>query len=297
MAIPASDPSLAAAPRAAGAAPGTARRWGHGTIMLGTWGPAAFLALLVAACFFLPLIAPVPSPTAGSVLNASLPPGSPGHLFGTNAVGDDVLSQVLYGGRVSLEVGAATQLIGLLVGGTIGAVAGFSTGLLGTVIMRVIDVLIAFPALVLALAIAEGMGPSEVHVIWALTFFSVPAFARVARAATLQVRDRVFVVACDLLGSSRRRIMVRHLVPNILPQLVTYGLLGAGLVIVLEGALSFLGLGVPPPNPSWGNMISSGEATLSVSPYLVLIPSAFLLATVLALNLLGESLRQRWSAR
>jgi peptide/nickel transport system permease protein len=295
MATPVTD--LAAASPLAGAAPATGRRWGHGTIVLGIWIPAAFLVLLIAACFLVPAIASLPSPTDGSVLNASLPPGTPGHLFGTNAVGVDVLSQVLYGGRVSIEVALATQLIGLVVGGTIGAVAGFSTGWVGSVIMRVIDVLIAFPALVLALAVAEGMGPSELHVIYALAFFSVPAFARVARAATLQVRDRVFVVAADLLGSSRLRIMLRHLLPNITPQLVTYGLLGAGLVIVLEGALSFLGLGVPPPNPSWGNMISAGEATLSVSPYLVLIPSGFLLATVLSLNLLGESLRQRWSSR
>jgi peptide/nickel transport system permease protein len=297
MATPATDPSLAAASPLAGAATVASRRSGDGTIGAGIWIPAGFLILLVAACFLLPVIVSLPSPTDGSVLNAGLPPGTPGHLFGTNAVGVDVLSQVLYGGRVSIEVGLATQLIGLAVGGTIGAIAGFSTGWLGPVIMRIIDVLIAFPALVLALAVAEGMGPSELHVIYALAFFSVPAFARVARAATLQVRDRIFVVAADLLGSSRWRIMLRHLVPNIMPQLVTYGLLGAGLVIVLEGALSFLGLGVPPPNPSWGNMISSGEATLSVAPYLVLIPSAFLLATVLSLNLLGESLRQRWSAR
>jgi peptide/nickel transport system permease protein len=297
MAIPASDPSLATAPDATGAGSAASTRGGRRQIVLGTWIPAAVLVVIVAACFFLPAIISLASPTRGSVLNANLAPGSPGHLFGTNAVGVDVLAQVIFGGRVSIEVGLATQAIGLVVGGGIGLFAGYSDGWPGMVVMRLIDVLIAFPALVLALAIAEGLGPSEVHVIWALTFFTVPAFARVARAATLRVRDQTFVTAVDLLGSGRWRIMYRHLVPNIAPQLLTYALLGAGVVIVLEGALSFLGLGVPPPNPSWGNMISVGEATLSVSPYLVLIPSAFLLVTVLSLNLLGESVRQRWTAR
>jgi peptide/nickel transport system permease protein len=256
--------------------------------------PGAFLLVLVLACFVWPLVYPVPSPVAGSVLNASLPPFSPGHIFGTDAVGDDIMSRILYGGRVSLEVGAATQVIGLVVGGLLGTVAGFGRGALEAVVMRLLDVLIAFPSLVLALAIADGLGPSELHVIWALSFFSVPAFARLARAATLQLRDRTFVVAADLLGTRRWRIVVRHLIPNLMPQLLTYALLGAGVAIVLEGALSFLGLGVPPPGASWGNMIVAGESTLSVSPYLVLIPSAFLLATVMALNLLGEGLRQRW---
>ncbi len=163
--------------------------------------------------------------------------------------------------------------------------------------MRVLDVLIAFPALVLAVAIAERLGPGELHAIWALSFFSVPAFGRLARAATLRVREQNFIVAARLSGTGHLRTLVRHVVPNILPELVTFGLLGMGIIIVLEGALSFLGLGIPPPAPSWGNMIASGEGILSAQPKFVLLPSAALFITVVSLNLLGESLRARWTAR
>jgi peptide/nickel transport system permease protein len=164
-----------------------------------------------------------------------------------------------------------------------------------TVIMRVLDVLIAFPALVLALAIAEGLGPSEMHVIWALSFFSIPAFGRIARSATLALRGQTFMLAARLSGTSRRRIILRHVVPNIMPQLLTFSLLGIGVAIILEGALSFLGLGIPLPEPSWGSMIAQGQGTLSASPELVLIPSAFLFVTVVALNVLGDALRERWA--
>jgi peptide/nickel transport system permease protein len=136
-----------------------------------------------------------------------------------------------------------------------------------------------------------------VHVIWALSFFSVPAFARIARAATLRVREQTFMVAGRLTGSRARRILTRHVAPNILPQLVTFGLLGVGVTILVAGALSFLGYGVPAPGPSWGNMIALGAQQLSPHPYLMIIPSAFLLATVLALNTLGDALRSRWGVR
>jgi len=161
----------------------------------------------------------------------------------------------------------------------------------------VLDVLIAFPALVLAVAIAEGLGPSEMHVIWALSFFSIPAFARIARAGTLRLHGQTFMLAARLSGTRTRRILLRHVTPNIMPQLVTFALLGAGVVIILEGALSFLGLGIPAPAPSWGNMIALGQGTLSAQPALVIIPSLFLLATVLSLNLLGDALRKRWGVR
>ena len=163
--------------------------------------------------------------------------------------------------------------------------------------MRVLDVLIAFPSLVLALAIAQSLGPSKLHTIYALCFFSVPAFARLARAQTLRLRERPFMLAARLAGTRAPRILLRHITPNILPALVTFGLLGVGVTIILEGALSFLGLGIPPPEPSWGNMIFEGQAVLSAEPKLVLLPSAFLFVTVLAFNLLGDALRARGTRR
>jgi peptide/nickel transport system permease protein len=149
--------------------------------------------------------------------------------------------------------------------------------------------------LVLALAIAQGLGPSKLNTIWALSFFSVPAFARISRAATLQLRERTFMLAATLSGTPTWRILLRHVAPNVLPSLITLGLLGMGIIIILEGALSFLGLGVPPPNPSWGNMIADGQQTLSAEPRFVLYPSVVLFVTVLAFNLLGDALRARWS--
>jgi len=283
---PGTEPSVARASRARGR--GRARN-------LRIWLPAGFLIVLVCACFLWPLIYPVPKPTGGSILSSGLPPLSPGHIFGTDPVGNDVLSRILYGGRVSFEVGLSVTAIGLVIGGLLGTAAGFWGGAVDTVVMRVLDVLIAFPALVLALAIAEGLGPSEMHVIWALSFFSIPAFGRIARSATLALRGQTFMLAARLSGTSRRRIILRHVVPNIMPQLLTFSLLGIGVAIILEGALSFLGLGIPLPEPSWGSMIAQGQGTLSASPELVLIPSAFLFVTVVALNVLGDALRERWA--
>jgi peptide/nickel transport system permease protein len=239
----------------------------------------------------------VPKPVGGSILNASLPLWSPGHILGTDPVGNDIMSRILYGGRVSFEVGAATQAIGLVIGGFVGMVAGYRGGAADMLVMRVLDVFIAFPSLVLVLAIADSLGPSEMHVIWALSAFSIPAFARVARAATLRLRDQPFVVAARLSSARTWRILFGHILPNMLPQLVTFSLLGAGVAIILEGALSFLGYGIPPPGPSWGNMIAAGQSVLSISPRLVVVPSLFLLVTVLALNLMGDGLRARWGVR
>jgi peptide/nickel transport system permease protein len=259
------------------------------------WLPAGFLILLAAACFVWPNIYPVPKPVGGSVLNAGLPPLSPGHLFGTDPVGNDVFSRILYGGQVSFEVGFAVTAIGLAVGGGMGMAAGYWGGAVDAVISRVLDVLIAFPALVLALAIAEGLGPSEVHVIWALCVFSIPATGRIARSATLELRERTFMLAARLSGTKGRRVIARHVVPNIVPQLMTFSLLGFGVIIILEGALSYLGLGIPLPEASWGSMIAQGQQTLTASPDLVLIPSAFLFATVVSLNLVSDALRERWA--
>jgi len=271
------------------------RARGGWTRGLRLWLPAGFLILMLGACFIWPNIYPVPNPVRGSVLQAGLPPLSPGHVFGTDPVGNDVFSRILYGGQVSFEVGFAVTAIGMVVGSLLGVTAGYLGGAADATISRVLDVLIAFPALVLALVIAEGLGPSEVHVIWALAVFSIPAFGRIARGATLTLREQTFMLAARLSGTRGWRIIVRHVVPNIMPQLVTFSLLGFGVVIILEGALSFLGLGIPLPEASWGSMIAQGQQTLSASPDLVLIPSAFLFATVVSLNLLGDALRERWA--
>jgi peptide/nickel transport system permease protein len=255
------------------------------------------IALILALCFVWPLVGPVGKPTGGSILEANLPLFSPGHPLGTDQVGNDEWARILYGGRNSLEIALAVNALGICVGGLLGALAGYLGGKRDAVIMRVLDVLIAFPALVLAVAIAEGLGPSKVHTIWALTFFSVPAFARITRAETLRIRALEFMTAARLSGTGHLRMLLRHIAPNVVPQLMTFALLGIGITIVLEGALSFLGLGVPPPAPSWGNMIASGQAVLSAEPRFVFVPSVALFITVISFNLLGDGLRARSNVR
>jgi peptide/nickel transport system permease protein len=279
------------------AVPAASGRAGRLREVAGIWVPGVLILLIFGLCFVWPLIGPVPSPTGGNILNSNLPSFSPGHLLGTDATGNDEWSRLLYGGRASLEVALAVNAIGISLGGLLGASAAYFAGWRDTVTMRILDVLIAFPSLVLAVAIAERLGPSEIHTIWALSFFSVPAFARVARAATLRVREQDFIVASRLSGTRDTAALLRHIAPNILPQLVTFACLGIGITIILEGALSFLGLGIPLPAPSWGNMIAQGEGILSAAPKFTMLPSAALFITVIAFNLLGDGLRARWSAQ
>ncbi|HUN32442.1 MAG TPA: ABC transporter permease [Trebonia sp.] len=261
------------------------------------WVPAGIVVLILATCFLLPLVTRMPSPTNGNILDAGDPPFSPGHWLGTDPVGVDVFSQLVYGGQVAFEVGLAVTAIGVVVGGLLGITAGYFGGWVDALLSRVVDILIAFPALVLALAIAEGLGPSEVHVIWALSVFSIPAFGRLSRGATLVVRDLEFMVAARLAGTRGWRVIARHVLPNILPGLVTFSLLGIGIVIILEGALDYLGYGIPPPTASWGAMIANGQTVLTAQPEYVLIPSVVLVVVVAALNMLGDALRERWGVR
>ncbi|GGP04196.1 ABC transporter permease [Nonomuraea glycinis] len=270
------------------------RPWGR---KLALYVPAGLVAFVLAGCFLGPLVLPIPAPVGGDVLESALPAFSPGHLLGTDPNGNDILSRILYGGRASLLVTIAVNLIGLFVGGLLGALSGYVGGALDTVIMRVLDVLIAFPSLVLTLAVAQSLGPSLTNTILALAFFSIPAFARVSRAATLGLRELPFMTAAQLCGTPWWRVLLRHVAPNIGPQLITFSMLGMGIVIIIEGALSFLGLGIPAPDPSWGNMVAQGQASLSATPDMVVWPSLALFVSVLAFNLLGEALRTQGSVR
>lgn len=255
------------------------------------------LLLAIFICLLSPLVYPTPAPVGGNVLDANLPLFSPGHLFGTDMIGNDVWSRLIHGGRTSILIALVVNLIGLVAGGTLGVMAGYLGGIADGIIMRLLDVLLAFPSLILILAVAQALGPGTVNTIWALAFFTVPAFARLARATTLRVREQPFVLVARLSGTSTIRTLALHIAPNIFPQLAIFSLLGMGLTITIEGAVSFLGLGVPLPQPSWGNMIYQGQLTLSATPALVLLPSLLLFATVLAFNLLGEALRSRAGSR
>jgi peptide/nickel transport system permease protein len=296
MSVPAAD-LLSTAPPAQDAAAGPAPQSRGWLRTLEIAIPGAILIVLLFFCFIWPLVYNIPSSTNGSLLAVNKPLWSPGHILGTDSLGVDVMSKILYGGRVSFEVAAAVQAIGLVIGGLIGIIAGYAGGWLEAVLMRILDVFIAFPSLVLVLAIADSLGPSERNVIWALSAFSIPAFARVARSAVLRLRDQPFIVAARLSGTRTWRIMFQHLVPNMAPQLLTFSLLGVGLTIILEGALDFLGYGIPAPTATWGNMIATGSSYISVYPQFVIVPSIFLLATTICLNMVGDGLRARWGVR
>jgi peptide/nickel transport system permease protein len=261
---------------------------------LDLWVPCVILGALVVGCFILPLAGVVPDPAAGDLTQTLRPPLSPGHILGTDTIGRDVMSRILYGGRTSIEVGLAVNAIGIVAGGLIGMFAGFRRGVLDSVIMRVLDVMLAFPALILTIVIATYLGASELNVIWAISFFSIPAYARLARAVTLKMREQVYIDAARMSGRSDRAILLRHIAPNVLPQLGTYSLLQVGIVVMIEATLSFLGAGVGPSQASWGTMIATGQTYLSTNPSLVLVPSAFLFLTVVSLNLLGDGLRSRY---
>jgi peptide/nickel transport system permease protein len=257
--------------------------------------PAGTLLTIVLACFVGPLVLPLPPPVGGRVLDAGMPLLTEGHLLGTDENGNDTLARLLHGGQASLAIAVAVNAVGLVLGGSIGAVAGYAGGWLDSIAMRSLDVLMAVPSLVLALVVAQIVGPGPGGTVLALSAFSVPAYARLARAETLRLRDRPFMTAAALCGAGGLRILARHVCPNVLPQLIAFALLGLGIAIVIEGGLGFLGLGVRPPEPSWGNMLYHGQQTLATRPELVLLPGGVLFVSVCSCNLLGEALRARWS--
>lgn len=293
MAVTTDRGVVSAAAPAAGAVR-VPRRWRRN---LAVGAPAGLIGLIVFSCFVLPLVAPIPEPTGGSAMNSLLPNFSPGHPLGTDFNGNDILSRILHGGRTSLFIALCVQVLGVVIGGGLGALAAQLGGIADSIIMRFMDVLIAVPSLILVIVISQALGPGLRNTIFALAFLSIPTFARIARAETLRLREQPFMVAAKLSGTSTWRILVRHLAPNIGPAVMTTALLGMGIVMIIEGALPFLGGGIEPPAPTWGNMIFSGYFSLSGMPWLVIWPSLALTLTVIGFNGLGEALRSRWSSR
>lgn len=254
-------------------------------------GPMAVLLVVTLLCFLGPSVLNLPGPNAEALQHRWLPLGTAGHLLGTDANGNDLLSRLLYGGRISIEVGLGATAIGFVVGSTIGMLAGYFGGIVDSVVMRVLDVLLAFPGLILALAIATYLGPSERDVIFALSFFSIPAYGRLCRANAQRLRERDFIAASRAMGGGSWHVMRRHMPPNVVPALITYAFMQMSVAMLAEAGLSYLGVGVRVPTPTWGNMISQGQNYLAQRPDLVLIPGAMLFITILSCNLLANGLR------
>jgi peptide/nickel transport system permease protein len=198
---------------------------------------------------------------------------------------------------VSLGVGVASIALGMLIGGTLGILAAYFRGWLDSVLSAATDVLLAFPSLIILLTLIAFLGQTVRNVILGLTVIAIPSLYRVARAATLRFADREFVVAARALGASHRRIIVRELLPNVVPALVSYALLSVAVVVVAESALSFLGLSVSAPTPTWGSLINEGRSLLDESPHVALIPCAVMFITLLALNHVGDRLRAGFDVR
>jgi len=260
------------------------RRHGLGGLGLG------LVALVVLAALAAPVIAPH-DPARGDFAAGLKPPGTPGHPLGTDLLGRDVLSRVLYGARIALFIGLCTVLVTAVVGGVLGLVAGFFGGWPGTVLMRIVDVQLSFPFILLALTINAIVGLGLRNIILSLSAAGWVVYARVVRGEVLSVKQRDYVQAAAALGTRRARILFRHVLPNVAPSIIIVASLQFSQFIVAEAAISFLGFGVQPPTPAWGSMLSESRDYLYVAWWLAAFPGAALALTALGINLVGDWLR------
>lgn len=279
--------SLSFAPSVALRRPGAWRRlWRNWSAATG----AAIVAALVAVA----ILAPVLAPRGPTDLHAGfeIKPPSAAFLFGTDELGRDILSRVIYGARISLAAALGSVLLAAAVGVPLGTTIGFVGGIIDLLAMRLFDILFAFPAILLAIALVAALGPSLPNLILTIALLTMPQFAVIARGATLATAPLEYVQAAVALGASRRRIVFSHILPNVAPPLIVAATLNLSIVILVEAGLSFLGLGTQPPAPSWGGMISRGRQYMTIAPWLVVFPGLAIMLAVLGFNLLGDGLRE-----
>ncbi len=240
---------------------------------------------------------PLPDPNAIDILAKQAPLLTSGHPLGTDGLGRDILSRLAFGARVSLIISVSAVGVGILIGGTLGMVVGYFRGKLETTVMAGVDIILAFPGLVLLIALVAFIGQSLLSVTLVIGFLSIPIYARVARAVTLSVSQREYILAAGLIGARTRRILFREIMPNVILPVAAFGLIALGVVIVLEGSLAFLGLSVQAPTATWGSMIFEGKRYLNDSVHVALVPAVVMFLTVLSLNLVGDALRSRFDVR
>ena len=261
------------------------------------WGlaAAAIMLLIVGSAVTAPWLAPF-DPLAVNIRHRLAPPawlegGTPQHLLGTDQIGRDLLSRMIYGGRVSLIVGVAAVLISASIGVLLGLSAGYFGGRADWIVMTLVNITLTFPFVLLALAVIAVLGPSLTNMIFVLGVAGWPIYTRVIRAETMALREREFVVAGRALGMSHARIMFGQILPNLVSAIIVIGTLQVAQVIILESFLSFLGLGIQPPTPAWGNMLGEGRVYMLNSWWIAAFPGAAIFVTTLVINLMGNALR------
>ncbi len=254
------------------------------------------LILLAASAIAAPLLTPY-DPTIGVATERLQPIGSAGHILGTDEQGRDMLTRLLYGGRLSLVAGLTPVIIATIIGTTLGAVSGYLKGWVGAVIMRGMDMLYAFPAVLLAIAVSASLGPGLTNVIIAMTIVYIAPLARVAEAATRRVAVAEFIEAARLTGASTPKILVTQVLANIFSPIFVYASGLVGLSIVIAASLSFLGLGVSPPAAEWGYMLNALRGTIYVNPWVAALPGLFIFITSIAFNMLADAIRDSLDVR
>ncbi|MHB0885157.1 MAG: ABC transporter permease [Bacillota bacterium] len=259
---------------------------------------AVLLILLGLVAILAPMVAPYGYKTQDLGIGRQLlPVGTPGHILGTDELGRDILSRLIYGSRVSLGVGFASMAVSVIIGMVVGALAGYYGGVLDNLLMRFTDMILAFPSLFLLIVLAAFIGPSPTTIILIIGGLSWMGVARLVRSSFLSLKQQEFSEAARALGLQDYRIIVGHIMPNAIAPVIVAATLGVAYAILYESALSYLGLGVQPPLPTWGNMLSQAQAYLLNAPMLVLFPGLAIFLTVLAINFLGDGLRDALDPR
>ena len=253
------------------------------------------IALLLVTALFAPLIAPYHYDEQN--LDEAFISPSARHVMGTDNFGRDILSRIIYGSRISLMVGFIAVGIGMVIGGTLGAISAYYGGVTDNLLMRLIDVLLAMPSILLAISISAALGPGLVNAMIAVGIGTVPNYARVTRASVLTVKEREYVEAARCVGAKNGRIILTHIIPNALAPMIVQATLGVASAILSAAALSFIGLGIQPPTPEWGAMLSAGRSYIRDYWYIVTFPGLAIMVTIFALNLFGDGLRDALDPR
>ena len=255
------------------------------------------LIILVLLAVFANVIANYDNVVIKQNLSQRLQAPSAAHWLGTDEFGRDIFARLVHGTRVSLQVGIIAVGISIVIGGILGAIAGYYGGKLDNIIMRIMDIFLAVPSILLAIAIVSALGPSILNLMLAISISSVPSYARIVRASVLSIRDQEFIEAAKAIGASNTRIIFRHIIPNSLAPVIVQATLGVASAILSTAGLSFIGLGIQPPAPEWGSMLSGGRQYLRYAWWVTTFPGVPIMITILSLNLLGDGLRDALDPR